>query len=127
MTELPKILHVEDDLDIQAIALLSLETLGGFMIVQASSGQEALEKAPAFSPDLLLLDVMMPTMDGPELLQELRKLPQFTQTPVIFMTAKAQPEEVQQFVELGAIDVITKPFDPMTLADQIRAIWQNTR
>ena len=127
MTELPKILHVEDDLDIQAIALLSLETLGGFMIVQASSGQEALEKAPAFSPDLLLLDVMMPTMDGPELLQELRKLPQFTQTPVIFMTAKAQPEEVQQFMELGAIDVITKPFDPMTLADQIRAIWQNTR
>ena len=127
MTELPKILHVEDDLDIQAIALLSLETLGGFMIVQASSGQEALEKAPAFSPDLLLLDVMMPTMDGPELLQELRKLPQFTQTPVIFMTAKAQPEEVQQFMELGAIDVITKPFDPLTLADQIRAIWQNTR
>jgi two-component system OmpR family response regulator len=127
MTELPKILHVEDDLDIQAIALLSLETLGGFTIVQASSGQEALEKAPAFSPDLLLLDVMMPTMDGPELLQELRKLPQFSQTPVIFMTAKAQPEEVQQFVELGAIDVITKPFDPLTLADQIRAIWQNTR
>jgi two-component system OmpR family response regulator len=100
---------------------------GRVVLVSNSPTNGGITKAPAFSPDLLLLDVMMPTMDGPELLQELRKLPQFTQTPVIFMTAKAQPEEVQQFMELGAIDVITKPFDPMTLADQIRAIWQNTR
>lgn len=123
MTKLDKILHVEDDTVIQMISLVCLEKLGGFTVAQACTGKEALETAKGFMPDLLLLDVMMPEMNGPELLLELRKLKETAQTPVIFMTAKAQAHEVQQLRDLGALDVITKPFDPITLADNIRAIW----
>ena len=123
MTKLDKILHVEDDKVIQMISLVCLEKLGGFTVAQACTGKEALEIAVGFMPDLLLLDVMMPEMNGPELLLELRKLKETAQTPVIFMTAKAQAHEVQQLRDLGALDVIIKPFDPITLADNIRAIW----
>lgn len=124
MTEpLTKILHVEDEMDIQEIVKLALETIGGFTVATCSSGQEALEKAAAFNPDLFLLDVMMPGMDGPETLIALRKEPMFGSTPVIFMTAKVMEDEILRFKEIGALDVISKPFDPMTLADQIRAVW----
>jgi len=125
MAELKKILHVEDEPDIREIALLALETVGGFSVESCGSGDEALEKAPGFMPDLFLMDIMMPGMDGPATLVELRKMPEFADTPVIFMTAKAQAQEVVRFKELGAIDVITKPFDPMTLSDQIKKIWDN--
>ena len=125
MAELKKILHVEDEPDIREIALLALETVGGFSVESCGSGDEALEKAPGFMPDLFLMDIMMPGMDGPATLVELRKKPEFADTPVIFMTAKAQAQEVVRFKELGAIDVITKPFDPITLSDQIRKIWDN--
>jgi CheY-like chemotaxis protein len=125
MAELKKILHVEDEPDIREIALLALETVGGFSVESCGSGDEALEKAPGFMPDLFLMDIMMPGMDGPATLVELRKMPEFADTPVIFMTAKAQAQEVVRFKELGAIDVITKPFDPITLSDQIRKIWDN--
>lgn len=120
---LDKILYVEDDPDIQAIAVMVLEAISGFRLEACSSGAEALRKAVAFAPDLILLDVMMPGMDGPETLQALRTLPELAHTPVVFMTAKVQPQEVQGYLELGAADVIAKPFDPMTLADQLRAIW----
>ena len=125
MAELKKILHVEDEPDIREIALLALETVGGFSVESCGSGDEALEKPPGFMPDLFLMDIMMPGMDGPATLVELRKMPEFADTPVIFMTAKAQAQEVVRFKELGAIDVITKPFDPITLSDQIRKIWDN--
>ncbi|MBL4690220.1 MAG: response regulator [Rhodospirillales bacterium] len=125
MAELKKILHVEDEPDIREIALLALETVGGFSVESCGSGDEALEKAPGFMPDLFLMDIMMPGMDGPATLVELRKMPEFADTPVIFMTAKAQAQEVVRYKELGAIDVITKPFDPITLSDQIRKIWDN--
>ena len=125
MAELKKILHVEDEPDIREIALLALETVGGFSVESCGSGDEALEKAPGFMPDLFLMDIMMPGMDGPATLVELRKMPEFADTPVIFMTAKAQAQEVVRFKELGAIDVITKPFDPITLSDQISKIWDN--
>ncbi|GHE00074.1 chemotaxis protein CheY [Defluviimonas sp. 20V17] len=124
MSDLPKILHVEDDPDIREIALMALEVVGGLDVVQCASGAEALERAPGIAPDLLLLDVMMPGMSGDETLTALRKVPQFSETPAIFMTAKAQHSEVDRLKELGALDVITKPFDPMTLADQIISIWQ---
>ncbi len=124
---LTKILCVEDEPDIQAITKLALETIGGFTIETCSSGREALLKAPEFGPDLILLDVMMPGMDGPETLQALRALPGFETTPVIFMTAKAMASEIQKYKELGALDVIPKPFDPMTLSDQIKAIWNARR
>lgn len=119
----PKILHVEDDPDIREIALIALETVGGLEVVQCASGKEALDRAPAAAPDLLLLDVMMPGMSGEETLLALRQMPQFAETTAIFMTAKAQPSEVEKLRQLGAAEVVTKPFDPMTLADQILEIW----
>ena len=85
MAELKKILHVEDEPDIREIALLALETVGGFSVESCGSGDEALEKAPGFMPDLFLMDIMMPGMDGPATLVELRKMPEFADTPVIFI------------------------------------------
>ena len=125
MTEkLTRILYVEDEPDIQTVARLALETLGGFTVEICSSGSEALSRAPGFQPQLILLDVMMPGMDGPTTLKMLRGLPQFAGTPVIFMTAKVQPGEVAGYKELGAVEVIPKPFDPMTLSSQVQAIWE---
>lgn len=123
MDKLTRILYVEDEPDIQTVARLALETLGGFAVQLCSSGEEALQLAPGFQPQLILLDVMMPVMDGPSTLKMLRTLPQFASTPVIFMTAKVQPGEVAHYLELGAVDVIPKPFDPMTLSNQVEAIW----
>lgn len=125
--ELQRILYVEDDPDIQAIAAMVLESLNGFTLQTCSSGAEAIAKAGAFAPDLILLDVMMPEMDGPETLKKLREFPTLAATPVIFMTAKVQPQEVKSYLKLGAIGVIAKPFDPMTLADQLRSILQENR
>lgn len=122
---LERILYAEDEPDIQAVARLALEAVGGFTIEICNSGQEALERAADFAPDLILLDVMMPGMDGPTTLEALRKHPALAEIPVVFMTAKVQPSEVQEFKALGAVDVIAKPFDPMGLADNIRTIWNN--
>ncbi len=124
MSELKRILYVEDEPDIQAVAKISLESVGGFELKVCSSGQEALEVAVSFAPDLLLLDVMMPDMDGPATLNALKGLPELIKTPVVFMTAKVQPSEVEGLKKLGALDVIAKPFDPMTLAEDIMLIWQ---
>ena len=121
--ELTRILYVEDDPDIQAIAVMVLETINGFTLESCSSGSEALEKAVSFKPDLVLLDVMMPGMDGPETLKGLRAFPELANTPVVFMTAKVQPQEVAGYLNLGAVGVIAKPFDPMTLAQELRDIW----
>lgn len=121
---LNSILMVEDEPDIQTVAKLALEAVGGFNVEICSSGQEALNKVIGINPDLILLDVMMPGMDGPTTLQEMRKIPALSDTPVIFMTAKVQPQEIQQYKDLGALDVIAKPFDPMTLAEHVRSIWE---
>lgn len=123
MPELQRILYVEDEPDIQAIARIALETIGGFQIAVCASGPEALDQAATFNPDVLLLDVMMPGMDGPSTLKALRAQPHLTETPAIFMTAKVQPGEVAQYKALGALGVIAKPFDPMTLAEQIKTLW----
>ncbi|UCG19533.1 MAG: response regulator [Thiotrichales bacterium] len=123
MNELQRILYIEDEADIRAVALLALEVVGGFTVKACASGQEALAEAEAFAPDLILSDVMMPEMDGPTTIKALRSLSSLTQTPVIFMTAKVQTDEIEHFKSLGVKDVIAKPFDPMTLADQIRRIW----
>lgn len=124
---LDRILYIEDAADIQAIARLALEKLGGFTLELCASGEEALRKAPGFKPDLVLVDVMMPQMDGPTTVAELRALPGLGDVPVIFVTAKVMPEEVARYRELGALDVIAKPFDPMTLPDQIRRIWEENQ
>ncbi len=120
---LTKILYVEDEPDIQTVALMALETIGGFTVQACSSGQEALDAAPGFEPDLVILDVMMPGMDGPATMQALRKLPAMADVDMIFMTAKVQSQEVARYLEMGAVDVIAKPFDPMALATQVQAIW----
>jgi two-component system OmpR family response regulator len=121
--ELKRILYVEDEPDIQAVARIALVHVGGFTVEICNSGKEALERGPAFKPDLLLLDVMMPGMDGVTTLRELRKLPGLKTIPAMFMTAKVQPGEVAQLRQQGAIDVIPKPFDPMTLSENIRSLW----
>lgn len=120
---LEKILYVEDDTDIQEVAKMALETVGGFTVRICSSGGEALAEAPGFDPDFILLDVMMPGMDGPTTLGELRKLPGLEEKPVVFMTAKVMQSEIGRYKELGAVGVIPKPFDPMTLAERINEIW----
>jgi CheY-like chemotaxis protein len=120
---LKRILYVEDEPDIQAVAKLALEAIGGFTVEICSSGQEALDKAPTWEPQLILMDVMMPGMDGPSTLGKMREIPSLSATPVIFMTAKVQPAEVLEYKALGALDVIPKPFDPMTLAASVSAVW----
>ncbi|MFB2703856.1 response regulator [Marinobacter shengliensis] len=125
---LNKVLYVEDDPDVRAIAELALQDVGGFNAALCSSGQQALEVAPEFEPDLILLDVMMPEMDGPETMRRLRALDATRSTPVIFMTARIQNAEIEEYLALGAIGVIPKPFDPMTLADDIhRIVKENTQ
>ncbi len=118
-----RILYVEDEDDIRMVAQIALDG-DGFELLTCSSGQEALAKAGELHPDVLLLDVMMPGMDGPTTLSKLREIPHLAETPAIFMTAKVQPSEVKQLKDLGALDVIAKPFDPMGLADQLRSILE---
>ncbi len=115
-----KLLHVEDDPDIREIAKLSLEMSGEFEVHQCESGPEALEKARAFSPDVILLDMMMPGMTGKETLQHMRKMTHLVGTPAVFMTARAQESELDELRAMGAAEVISKPFDPMTLSGQIK-------
>lgn len=124
MPALDRILFVEDDVDIQTIGRLALEMVGGFTVTICSSGEECLTIAPEFKPDLILLDVMMPGMDGLTTLKALKELSHLCHIPIIFMTAKVQTHEVGNYKALGAIDVIAKPFDPMTLATDIQALWR---
>lgn len=122
--ELKKILVAEDEEDVRSILELSLNDVGEFNIKICCSGQEALQQVEAFAPDLILLDMMMPGMDGMKTLMELRKIEKVKEVPVVFLTAKTQAEEVAHFREAGALDVIKKPFDPMTLAENLQLIWK---
>jgi CheY-like chemotaxis protein len=126
MSDLKKILHVDDDEDIRTIAQMSLEMVGGFDLVQCASGKEALVVAPTFLPDLLLLDVMMPEMTGEELWKDLMLMPALADTPAIFMTAKVEHSFLTHLLRDGALAIVEKPFDPMELSQEILAAW-NTR
>jgi CheY-like chemotaxis protein len=123
MKTLSRIMMVEDEADIQIVARVALEAVGGFSVEMCSSGIEALERIRTISPDLVLMDVMMPGLDGPSTLKKLRSQPDTAAYPVIFMTAKVQAHEVSQYKEIGALGVISKPFDPMALASTVKAIW----
>lgn len=123
MTELTRILHVDDDEDIRTIANMALEMVGQFEVLQCASGQEAVDVAGGFAPDLLLLDYMMPNMNGEETLEALRNIPGLEYVPVVFMTARVQGDVANVLRRKGALDVIPKPFDPIQLADQLRQIW----
>ncbi|RKG85169.1 response regulator [Corallococcus praedator] len=122
MATIQKVLLVDDEDDIRTIGQLSLSRVGKWQTVLASSGAEALEKAATEVPDLILLDVMMPGMDGPTTFGRLRAQAATANTPIIFMTAKIQKQEVARYLELGAVGVIGKPFDPMTLPQEIRKL-----
>ena len=119
-------LLVDDEDDIRTIGNLSLSRVGGWQTVLASSGAEALEKAAAEKPDLILLDVMMPGMDGPTTFGRLRAQEATAHTPIIFMTAKIQKQEVARYLELGAVGVIGKPFNPLTLPADIKKLLPST-
>ena len=121
--KLSKILYVEDDPSIQEVVCMSLEDIGGYELKICNSGDEALASAPEFKPDMFLLDVMMPDMDGPTVLRELRKIPEFAQTPAVFITAKVQMHEMAQYKEYGVLGIIRKPFDPISISDTIKDLW----
>jgi CheY-like chemotaxis protein len=114
-----RILHVDDEPDIREVVDISLGLNPAFEVRACASGSEAIVAAAEWSPYLILLDVMMPGMDGPATLAQLRKNPRTAAIPVLFMTARAQTREVEHFIALGAQGVISKPFDPMTLARQV--------
>ena len=116
-----RVLHVDDEPDIREVVEMSLGLDPEFTIKSCASGADALSASDAWPPDLILLDVMMPVMDGPTTLKHLRERPETTHTPVVFMTARAQAREIELFVSLGAVGVIPKPFDPMTLAQSVKA------
>ena len=114
-------LHVDDEPDIREVVELAFGLDPVFETRSCESGAEALALSLEWPPDLILLDVMMPVMDGPGTLERLRENPLTSAIPVIFMTARAQSRELDHFRSLGAIGVIAKPFDPMTLAGAVRA------
>ncbi|MEO7160205.1 MAG: response regulator [Polaromonas sp.] len=124
ISSLGRILYVEDEPDIRTVAQMALEAVGGFTVIACAGGQEALNAAAEARADLLLLDVMMPGMDGPSTLKALREMSATARTPVIFMTAKVQANEVALYKSLGALEVIPKPFDPMELSAQIQRVWE---
>ncbi len=123
MSEPLKILYVDDENDIREIAAMALELDSGIELKICASGANALAIVQEWLPDLILLDVMMPGMDGPETLVRLRQDPVSVSIPVVFITARTQPEDMEKFMALGAASVIFKPFDPMTLATQTRELF----
>jgi CheY-like chemotaxis protein len=125
--ELRRVMCVEDDPDIRMIVEFSLADVGGLEVLCCDSGRSALAQAPRFRPDLVLLDVMMPDWSGPETLAALRTLPEMESVPVVFMTAKSMPDELEPLLQHGATGLIVKPFDPMTLAADIRPYWEHGR
>ncbi len=121
--KLKRILCIDDEEDILAVAQITLETIGNLEIVTCNRGADAVRMAALPHPDLVLLDIMMPEMDGPATFQALQKNHATASIPVIFMTARVQPSEVRQYLSLGGAGVIAKPFDPVTLNNDIREIW----
>jgi len=121
-----RILIADDEPDILEISRIALETVGGFEVSVCSSGKMLLEQLPGFGPDLIIVDVLMPDMTGPEVFEEIRRQPQFNEVPVIYLTGVIQEEELEDLRQTGVADIILKPFDPMTLADRINGVWKGT-
>jgi CheY-like chemotaxis protein len=117
-----KVLIIDDEDDIREVAALSLESVAGWEVVTANSGSQGLARAAEHQPDVILLDVMMPGMDGPTTFRELRKNPATAKIPVLLLTAKVQSSDQRRFADLGVEAVLFKPFDPLTLSDQIAGV-----
>lgn len=122
---LKHILFIEDEPDIRLIVMASLQHFGGYEVMACSCGEDALEKATGFKADLILLDVMMPVMDGPTTLAKLRQLSHYSKLPAVFMTAKIQANEVAELLSCGATEVIAKPFDPLLLSAKLKKIYED--
>jgi CheY-like chemotaxis protein len=122
-----KILHIEDEPNIQPVLRIALEGVGDFSVTTASSARKGLALAESFAPDLILLDLMMPEMDGPATLRVFRDRGATASIPIIFMTAQGQSHHIELYKALGALGVITKPFDPITLAKELKAILASGR
>jgi two-component system OmpR family response regulator len=120
---LNRICYVEDDEDIQRIVRMSLERVGKMTVEVVSDPLVAIERMIAFKPELVMLDWMMPGMDGPTLFRKMRETPETKDLPVVFITAKASQREQDELRSLGAAGTLLKPFSPKDLPDQIRAIW----
>jgi len=123
MEELKRIMHIEDDESIRMITSVTLESVGNIEVLSCESGFEGIEQFDTFKPQVLLLDVMMPDLDGPGTLEELKNRFDLNDVMILFMTAKVQQEELEHFKSIGGFDVIEKPFDPMTLTDKIQTFW----
>jgi len=117
-----KVLIIDDDADIRYVAAMSLRVGGTIEVVEASGGLEGVRKAREEQPDVILLDMMMPTMDGSQTIAALRMQSETATTPVIFLTAKTIPTEIRRMKDLGAVGVLIKPFDPRTLANDVLAL-----
>lgn len=126
MRNLARISYVEDDADIRAVAELTLSDVCGYQLQTCASGAEALERVAGFAPDIILLDRRMPGLDGIETFARLRAIPELTSTPIAFMTANADADDIARYQAMGAAGVIAKPFDPMTLGDEIEALWRQS-
>ena len=120
---LEKICYVEDDEDIQRIVRMSLERVGKMKVEIVTDPRAAIAAMSAFGPDLVMLDWMMPGMDGPTLYREMKKRPEVAHLPVVFITAKAAQRDLDELRALGAAGTISKPFSPKDLPEQLRAIW----
>jgi len=120
---LNRICYVEDDEDIQRIVRLSLERVGKMTVEVVGDPTKAIEAMTEFRPDLVMLDWMMPAMDGPALFQQMKLRPETNALPVVFITAKAAQRDLDELVKMGAVGTISKPFNPKDLPDQLRAIW----
>ncbi|HEV2280702.1 MAG TPA: response regulator [Acidobacteriaceae bacterium] len=116
-----RVLIIDDEDDIREVAALSLESVAGWEVFVADSGPQGLARAIEYQPDAVLLDVMMPGMDGPTTFRELRKNPATAKIPVLLLTAKVQSSDQRRFADLGVDGVLFKPFDPLTLHSQIAA------
>lgn len=127
MSELRRVMCIEDDADIRMIVEFSLGTLGGYEVRLCAGGAEGLAAVDDFRPQLVLLDVMMPGLSGPETLQRLRLMPVMKGVPVVFMTAKAMASDVESLLEHGSTGIIVKPFDPVRLPQDIRIYWDHGR
>jgi CheY-like chemotaxis protein len=114
-----RILIIDDDDDIREVAALTLEMVAGWVVLTANSGASGIQRARQEQPDAILLDVMMPGMDGPTTFRELQGIPQTAHIPVILLTAKVQGADQKRFAELGVAAILFKPFDPLTLARQM--------
>lgn len=127
MNKLKKIIYIDDQLDIRLMAEYALTNIGNYDVLMCESGAEAIEKIEDFAPDLILIDVMMPELDGPMTISKIRKIPPFKHTPAIFITAKIIPPEVVELMshDAAVIALIHKPFDPDEISERVQSFWDS--